>query len=374
MGARRARRRPGRPPGPSARASGGIRRDHRRGARRLDDHGRVARAARPRVRDRVRHRLDDRRGPPVRPAHRRGAGVRRRDEPADPLRRGPHEPRVLRHAQPRVGEGADEGHSWLSREAHGRARDRGRDRAHGHPRGDARREPDHASPPARDRSDSTRRRTLRADDRRGRTPARSGPGTPGTPGRSCLRAALHRGARRRRLGRRHPLRGPAPRERGEPHRGRRDQRGDRSRQPRPAARRLEPDRAGIRGRTDLVRPARRSGCDRARPHRSRDARAARPRDRVRRVVGRARVCGHAGHGRLWLGDHRGDRGAPSRRRAHDRRHDRRRAREPLAAHRPRRAHLFLCSLGGRAGAGHHARTTCGRSSWPRRRSTRAAPC
>ena len=148
--------------------------------------------------------------------------------------------------------------------------------------------------------------------------------------------------------------GPHLGERSEPHRRCRNQRRDRSRQPRPAARRLEPHRARVRGRADLVRPACRSGRDRTRPHRSRDARAAHPRDRVRRVVGRARVCGHAGHGRLWLGDHRGDRGAPSRRRAHDRRDDRRRAREPLAADRRRRAHLLLCSLGGRARAGHHA--------------------
>ena len=57
-----------------------------------------------------------------------------------------------------------------------------------------------------------------------------------------------------------------------------------------------------------------------------DARAARPGDRVRRVVGRAGVRGTLGHRRLRVGDHRGDRRAASRRRAHHRRHDRRRAR------------------------------------------------
>ena len=56
-------------------------------------------------------------------------------------------------------------------------------------------------------------------------------------------------------------------------------------------------------------------------------------------------AGTRGHRRLRLGDHRGDRGAPSRRRAHDRRDDRRRAREPLAAHRRRRAHLLVRALG-----------------------------
>ena len=48
-----------------------------------------------------------------------------------------------------------------------------------------------------------------------------------------------------------------------------------------------------------------------------------PRDRNRRLVGRAGLRGHARHGNLRLGDHRGDRGAASRGRAHDRRDDRR---------------------------------------------------
>ena len=58
-----------------------------------------------------------------------------------------------------------------------------------------------------------------------------------------------------------------------------------------------------------------------------------PRIRVigsRRLVGRARFRGRAGNGHLRLGDHRGDRGAPPRRGAHDRRDDRRRARDALA--------------------------------------------
>ena len=62
---------------------------------------------RPRVRDRVRRRLDDRRGAPLRPPQRRGARVGGRDEPADPLRRGSDEPRLVRDAQRGLGEGAD---------------------------------------------------------------------------------------------------------------------------------------------------------------------------------------------------------------------------------------------------------------------------
>ena len=110
-------------PDTAARDPRGRGRDHGRDSRRLDDHGRMAGPARSRVRDRLRRRLDDRCGAPVRPPHWRGAGLGRRDEPADPLRRGPHEPRLLRHAQPRLGEGAHEGHPRLPREAHRRARD-----------------------------------------------------------------------------------------------------------------------------------------------------------------------------------------------------------------------------------------------------------
>ena len=65
--------------------------------------------------------LDDGRRPPLRPPHRRRPRVRRGDEPADPLRRGPHEPRVVRDAQPRLGEGAHPGRPRLPREADGRA-------------------------------------------------------------------------------------------------------------------------------------------------------------------------------------------------------------------------------------------------------------
>ena len=60
-------------------------------------------------------------------------------------------------------------------------------------------------------------------------------------------------------------------------RRRRHQCGDRVRRPPSAARRLLADRAGVRGRADLLRPARRPGRDRARAHRParRSSRASR---------------------------------------------------------------------------------------------------
>ena len=48
------------------------------------------------VRRRDRRRLDDDRRPPGRPRRRLGPRLGGRDEPADPLRRGPHEPRLVR--------------------------------------------------------------------------------------------------------------------------------------------------------------------------------------------------------------------------------------------------------------------------------------
>ena len=348
------------------------RRGHGRRPRRLDDHGCLARPPRPRVRHRVRRRLDHRRRPPLRPAHGRGARLGRRDEPADPLRRGSDEPRLVRHAAPRLGEGADEGRPWLPREADGGARDDGRDRPSRRPRGHGRREPDHAPPPARDRPDAARRRSVPADGGRGRSPARPRARPPGAPWRARLRAAVHRRPRRRRRGRRDPLGGPVPGRRGEPHRRRRHQRGDRARQPRPTARGVEPDRSRVRRRADLLRAACCPGRDRARPHRPADARAARARHRVRGVVGRAGVRGRAGHRRLRLGDHRGDRRAPSRRRAHDRRHDRRRARRTARSGSSPTAARSPTSSGPASRSSSSRRTTSARSSSPRPRCTPAA--
>ncbi len=60
------------------------------------DHRRVAGLSRARLRHRGRRRLDDDRRASVRSVERRGRRRGRRDEPADPLRRGSDEPRLLR--------------------------------------------------------------------------------------------------------------------------------------------------------------------------------------------------------------------------------------------------------------------------------------
>ena len=73
------------------------------GPRRRHDHRGPSRVPRRRARRGVRRRVDDRGRAPVRPAHRRRAGVGRRDEPADQVRRGPDEPGVLRDAASRCG-------------------------------------------------------------------------------------------------------------------------------------------------------------------------------------------------------------------------------------------------------------------------------
>ena len=130
---------------------GRVERDGRR-ARRGDGDRRLAGLPRRRLRDRVRRRLDDGRRAPLRPAERRRRRLGGRDEPADPLRRGSHEPRLVRDAQPGLAEGADARRARLAREAHRGAREGGRDRAVGRPRGHARREPGDAPPPARARS------------------------------------------------------------------------------------------------------------------------------------------------------------------------------------------------------------------------------
>ena len=127
--------------------------------------------------------------------------------------------------------------------------------------------------------------------------------------RAGLRAALHRRPRRRGYRGRVALRDAASGRRGHADRRRRHQRRDRARQPPPPARGLLADRPGVRGRADLLRPARSAGCDRARPDRPRDARAALQGDRLRPLVGRAGLCrgdpAQRRHRHLRLGHHRG---------------------------------------------------------------------
>jgi len=102
-----------------------------------------------------------------------------------------------------------------------------------------------------------------------------------------------------------------------------------------------------------VRAARRARRDRARPHRPGDARAAYPRDRSRRLVGRARVRRGARDRRLRLRDHRGDRRAPPRGDPDDGRDDRRVARGALLACRRGRPHVLVRPLARRARARDH---------------------
>ena len=77
-------------------------------ARRGAHPPRLARLLRGRdLRPRDRPRLHHHRRPPLRPRHRRGPRLRRADEPADPLRRGPDEPGQLRDDEPRRRRGDD---------------------------------------------------------------------------------------------------------------------------------------------------------------------------------------------------------------------------------------------------------------------------
>ena len=109
-------------------------------------------------------------------------------------------------------------------------------------------------------------------------------------------------------------------------------------------------------------------------HRSGDARTANPRHRLRRVVGRGGLCGHARHRHLRLRDHRGARRAAPRRRPHDGRHHRRGPRRTHDAHRPRRSLLLVRAARRSSNSSSSPRRTCARSSSQRARSTRAAAC
>ncbi len=173
MGRGRRDRRSCRPENPAGRLA----------RRRLDRNGRLAQRAgdrrnitglrRERLWSRGRHRLDHHRRLSLRSFERRGPRLGRCDEPADPLRRGPYEPRVL----------CDD--ALGRRRGDDARRARGRRRAdspsgvggQGFPRGDRRghagRQSDHAPSGARARSDRARKRALCAGDRR--SPGGQGP-------------------------------------------------------------------------------------------------------------------------------------------------------------------------------------------------------
>ena len=189
-------------------------------------------------------------------------------------------------------EGAGEmtrGRAQGPRRADRLAGDAGGHRAGRHPRADDRRQPDHAPPRPGHRPDAARWRAVRAghrprgQDHRGRARTARQRGRPGLP------AAVHRRPRRRRHRRRDPRRGAASGRAHDPGRRRRHERRDRPGRQASAARRIEPDRARVRGRPVCRWAARGARRHRARPHRPGHARAALPGHRRRRVVRRARL-------------------------------------------------------------------------------------
>ena len=247
-----------------------------------------------------------------------------------------------------------------------------------------RRQPDHASPrcsaSTRRRSAPRRsrwRRTGRSDER---PPSWTSAPTP-APASTCCRASPGTSA-------------PTPPGvilAEAPHladavtlrRRRRHERRDRAGQPRPAARRVEPDRAGVRGRPDLAaasgpRPARSSASGST-------ATTLEPRFRVIGVdawsdepafaaaIAETGITGICGSGIIEV-----DRRAVPRRRHHRGRHHRRRARGAHAAGRPRRPHVRATSsttaTAAPACGSRSPRTTSARSSSPRPRSTPASGC
>ena len=138
----------------------------------------------------VRHRLHHRGRPPLRSAHRRGARERRRDEPADPVRRGPDEPRQLRDDESRRRDRADPRDPRVRRRAGRRALHGGRGGPERRARPHDRRQPDHASPVPRPRPHGAGRRAVRAGHRRGGDDERRGssisrPRTPAPASTSC---------------------------------------------------------------------------------------------------------------------------------------------------------------------------------------------
>ena len=102
---------------------------HRRAAQRPRHRVHHAGLRRARLRRRDRCRLDHHRRPPHRSHERRGRRRGRSDEPANPLRRRPDEPRLLRDDEPGRRQGADARGARGDGRADRRSRARGRGRS-----------------------------------------------------------------------------------------------------------------------------------------------------------------------------------------------------------------------------------------------------
>ncbi|MEJ7696940.1 MAG: 2Fe-2S iron-sulfur cluster-binding protein [Candidatus Limnocylindrales bacterium] len=262
-------------------------------------------------------------------------------------------------------------------------RQQGGHQARRDPRARDRRQPDHASPPAGHRPDAARFGALCPRHRYGGRADRRGTRGACPSGRPGLRPAVHRGTRRRGHRGRDPGRGTAQGGGDDPRRGRGHERGDRAGRPASTAGRQLTDRPSFRGRPDQRRPARRARRHRARARRPRHAGASVPRDRRGCVVGRPWLRGGAGHGRdrrhrhLRLGHHRGrgralpclGRDAPTASSMAAWRVARR-ASSPMAG--PSATSCTSRPTADRAS--WSPRTTSGRSSWPRLRSTPGFAC
>ena len=289
MGPDRARGRPpGRPRAPAGPRGRRVQGD-RRGPRRPLADRRLAGLPRSRLRGRDRRRLDHDRRPPGRPVRRLGPRLERRDEPADPVRRGPHEPGLVRDDASGGCRRDDPGGPRRAGQAGRRAGRPGRRAVARDPRARDRRQPDHASPAPRHRSDPARlgavrpgHRSIGPDD--GGRARDQGPSR-----RAGLRPALHRRARRSRHGRGDPGRDAAPAPTGRPWSSTSGRTRRSCSATATACWRHRARRAGLRGCPDQRRPARRPGRDRARADRPGNARAAVQDHRLGAVVGRARL-------------------------------------------------------------------------------------
>ena len=237
----------------------------------------LARLGGSRLRHCRRHRVYYHRRPSFRSRLRRDAGLGRRHEPADSLRRRPHEPRLLCHDASGRRQGNDRCRS------HRRKRPRrvggvaSQCAARSDRRDDRRWQPDHAPPVSGPRPGRAWRRAVCSHRRfRPRHP-RLRPRHRHRSRRHGPHPAADRRPRRRRLRRSDPRRSPLRQGRDHPPRRHRHQCRNRPRQPDEAARLFVSHRPRLRGGPDFVRPARR-----ARRHR---APAHRPRSRSSRVTG-----------------------------------------------------------------------------------------